>query len=247
MRANGNDECAMNMSDRNETCLIRSCCAAIYLELPPRWRGAASCSTCSALPRWKSSARARKSRRTGCAPSATPTPRRSGFAKSKGEDASRACWQPGESLGQELQGSSSGSKSFRRSSPICSWVCRIFCTPASPKDSTRAPMSRCAAGACRDEFAFEPKDHVALGERFGMDFEAAGRISGARFVVMTRHAGQAAPRAGAIHAGPARARSWLSRGLRALPGARRRRWSAPGNCRNSSRINSRCAAIRAST
>ena len=34
-------------------------------------------------------------------------------------------------------------------------------------------------------FTFEAKDHVALGERIGMDFEAAGRISGARFVVMT--------------------------------------------------------------
>jgi seryl-tRNA synthetase len=33
-------------------------------------------------------------------------------------------------------------------------------------------------------FSFEPKDHVAIGERLGMDFEAAGRISGARFVVM---------------------------------------------------------------
>ncbi len=33
-------------------------------------------------------------------------------------------------------------------------------------------------------FDFEPKDHVALGERLGMDFEAAGRISGARFVVL---------------------------------------------------------------
>ncbi len=32
---------------------------------------------------------------------------------------------------------------------------------------------------------FEPKDHVSIGERLGMDFEAAGRISGARFVVMT--------------------------------------------------------------
>lgn len=32
---------------------------------------------------------------------------------------------------------------------------------------------------------FEPKDHVAIGEPLGMDFEAAGRISGARFVVMT--------------------------------------------------------------
>ena len=34
-------------------------------------------------------------------------------------------------------------------------------------------------------FDFEPLDHVALGEKLGMDFEAAGRISGARFVVMT--------------------------------------------------------------
>ena len=33
-------------------------------------------------------------------------------------------------------------------------------------------------------FDFAPLDHVALGERLGMDFEAAGRISGARFVVL---------------------------------------------------------------
>ncbi|HEY6453584.1 MAG TPA: serine--tRNA ligase [Steroidobacteraceae bacterium] len=34
-------------------------------------------------------------------------------------------------------------------------------------------------------FAFEPRDHVALGEALGqLDFAAAGRIAGARFVVM---------------------------------------------------------------
>lgn len=34
-------------------------------------------------------------------------------------------------------------------------------------------------------FDFEPKDHVALGEALGeLDFEAAGRIAGARFAVM---------------------------------------------------------------
>lgn len=34
------------------------------------------------------------------------------------------------------------------------------------------------------EFTFEPKDHVDLGEALGMlDFEAAGKITGARFVV----------------------------------------------------------------
>ncbi|HEX8757001.1 MAG TPA: serine--tRNA ligase [Steroidobacteraceae bacterium] len=31
---------------------------------------------------------------------------------------------------------------------------------------------------------FDPKDHVALGDGLGLDFEAAARISGARFVVM---------------------------------------------------------------
>ena len=35
------------------------------------------------------------------------------------------------------------------------------------------------------QFAFKPQDHVALGEGLGgMDFEAAARIAGARFVVM---------------------------------------------------------------
>jgi seryl-tRNA synthetase len=35
------------------------------------------------------------------------------------------------------------------------------------------------------EFDFEPLDHVAIGEKLAqMDFEAAGRISGARFVVL---------------------------------------------------------------
>jgi seryl-tRNA synthetase len=35
------------------------------------------------------------------------------------------------------------------------------------------------------EFDFEPKDHVAIGEQLALvDFEAAGRISGARFVVL---------------------------------------------------------------
>jgi seryl-tRNA synthetase len=35
------------------------------------------------------------------------------------------------------------------------------------------------------QFTFEPKDHVEVGARLGLDFDAAARISGARFVVMT--------------------------------------------------------------
>ncbi|MEQ9125521.1 MAG: serine--tRNA ligase, partial [Alphaproteobacteria bacterium] len=40
-----------------------------------------------------------------------------------------------------------------------------------------------AHGAPRN-FAFEPKDHVALGEPLGMDFQAGTKLSGARFVAM---------------------------------------------------------------
>src|SRR5207302_6194873 len=36
-----------------------------------------------------------------------------------------------------------------------------------------------------DLFSFAPRDHVELGERLGgLDFEAAARLSGARFVLM---------------------------------------------------------------
>ena len=34
------------------------------------------------------------------------------------------------------------------------------------------------------EFTFEPKDHVALGEKHGLDFDAGAKLSGSRFVVM---------------------------------------------------------------
>jgi seryl-tRNA synthetase len=34
------------------------------------------------------------------------------------------------------------------------------------------------------KFSFKPQDHVALGEKLGLDFESAGKISGSRFAVM---------------------------------------------------------------
>jgi seryl-tRNA synthetase len=40
-------------------------------------------------------------------------------------------------------------------------------------------------------FNFKPRDHIEIGERLGgLDFEAAARISGARFVVMKSHVAQ---------------------------------------------------------
>ena len=45
---------------------------------------------------------------------------------------------------------------------------------------------RCDAGASRAVFDFKPRDHVEIGEKLKMmDFAAAGKISGARFTVLT--------------------------------------------------------------
>ncbi|NWG47219.1 MAG: serine--tRNA ligase [Alphaproteobacteria bacterium] len=53
--------------------------------------------------------------------------------------------------------------------------------PDGPDES--ANVERHRVGTPR-RFAFEPRDHVALGEPLGMDFEAAARMSGARFVAL---------------------------------------------------------------
>ena len=53
---------------------------------------------------------------------------------------------------------------------------------------TRPRTSSCAAGARLRDFkkeGFEPKQHFEIGEALGlMDFEAAAKISGARFTVL---------------------------------------------------------------
>ena len=68
------------------------------------------------------------------------------------------------------------------------------------------------------EFDFTPLDHVAIGEKLALvDFEAAGRISGARFVVLQGWRCAAAPRADPVHARPAHRRARLHRDLRAVP------------------------------
>ncbi len=91
----------------------------------------------------------------------------------------------GESLGQELQGVDKQLEAIQAqvldlqlglpNIPHAS-------VPDGRDESANVEVRRW--GTAR-QFAFAPKDHVALGERIGMDFEAAGRISGARFVVMT--------------------------------------------------------------
>ena len=129
-------------------------------------------------------------------------------------------------LGESLRRSLQGIETAARGDPGANWpivqmgLPNILhaSVPAGRDEADNVEVRRWGDAA---QFAFEPKDHVAIGERLGMDFEAAGRISGARFVVMTGASGEAAPRSHPVHARLARARARLSRGLRAVSRARR--------------------------
>jgi seryl-tRNA synthetase len=107
-----------------------------------------------------------------------------GMAKAKGQDAAPLLAR-GEALGAELQGVE------RQLEVIQAELARLqmglpnilhTSVPDGRDESANVEVRRW--GTPR-QFAFEPKDHVAIGEPLGMDFEAAGWIAGARFVVMT--------------------------------------------------------------
>jgi len=107
-----------------------------------------------------------------------------GQAKSKGQETA-ALIAAGESLGEQLQGVN------RQLESIQTQVLDLqLGLPNIPHVSVPDGRDEQANVEVRRwgvprQFEFPPKDHVAVGEPLGMDFEAAGRISGARFVVMT--------------------------------------------------------------
>jgi seryl-tRNA synthetase len=107
-----------------------------------------------------------------------------GQAKAKGED-SAALLAIGERLGASLEGVDTGLGAL--TSELSSLQLGLpnllhASVPDGRDESDNVELRRWGEPTRLD---FEPKDHVALGERLGMDFEASGRISGGRFVVMT--------------------------------------------------------------
>ena len=107
-----------------------------------------------------------------------------GFAKSKGQDAAQLL-AAGEALGAALRGIEKRLEIIQgQLTDLQLGLPNILhaSVPDGRDESANVEVRR--FGVPR-EFNFEPKDHVALGEPLGMDFEAAGRISGARFVVMS--------------------------------------------------------------
>jgi seryl-tRNA synthetase len=107
-----------------------------------------------------------------------------GHAKSKGQDAS-ALLAAGESLGAQLLGIDAQLEAIQAQvSSLQLGLPNILHASVPDGKDEQANVEVRRWGVPR-QFEFTPKDHVALGERVGMDFEAAGRISGARFVVLS--------------------------------------------------------------
>jgi seryl-tRNA synthetase len=107
-----------------------------------------------------------------------------GHAKSKGQDAA-ALLAAGESLGEQLQGVEKQLEVIQAEVSTLQLGLPNILHPSVPDGQDEAANVEVRRWGVPRQFDFTPKDHVALGERIGMDFEAAGRMSGARFVVLT--------------------------------------------------------------
>ena len=107
-----------------------------------------------------------------------------GQAKSKGLDAG-ALLAAGESLGGQLQGIDKQLEEIQAQLSTLQLGLPNIPHSSVPDGRDESANVEVRRWGVPRQFDFAPKDHVALGEKIGMDFEAAGRISGARFVVMT--------------------------------------------------------------
>ncbi len=107
-----------------------------------------------------------------------------GHAKSKGQDAAELLGA-GESLGEQLHGIEKKLEMIQAAVSELQLGLPNIPHPSVPDGRDESANIEVRRWGVARQFDFAPKDHVAIGERIGMDFEAAGRISGARFVVLT--------------------------------------------------------------
>jgi seryl-tRNA synthetase len=107
-----------------------------------------------------------------------------GFAKAKAQDATLLL-AAGEALGAALQTIEKRLEVVQAQIADLQLALPNILHASVPEGLDEAANVEVRRFGMPREFTFEPKDHIALGEPLGMDFEAAGRISGARFVVMS--------------------------------------------------------------
>ena len=107
-----------------------------------------------------------------------------GMAKGRGEDAG-ALLARGEQITSELAAADAALTAVQ--SELDGWLLGLpnLLHESVPEGLGEADNREVRRWGTPRGFEFEPLDHVTLGERLGgLDFEAAARISGARFVVM---------------------------------------------------------------
>jgi seryl-tRNA synthetase len=107
-----------------------------------------------------------------------------GHAKSKGQDAAPLL-AAGDSLGATLQGMEKQLEAIQAELAGLQLGLPNILHASVPKGRDESSNVEVRRWGEPTRLPFAPQDHVAIGERLGMDFEAAGRISGARFVVLT--------------------------------------------------------------
>ena len=107
-----------------------------------------------------------------------------GQAKASGEDI-KPLLDEVSSLGESLDGAKSKLNALQFKIDEIAMAIPNIPHPSVPEGFSEDDNLEVLKWGEPKKFDFEPKDHVDLGEMHGIDFAAATKISGARFVVMT--------------------------------------------------------------
>ena len=107
-----------------------------------------------------------------------------GQAKASGEDI-KPLLDEVSSLGESLDGAKSELNALQFKIDVIAMAIPNIPHPSVPEGFSEDDNLEVLKWGEPKKFDFEPKDHVDLGEMHGIDFAAAAKISGARFVVMT--------------------------------------------------------------
>ena len=107
-----------------------------------------------------------------------------GQAKASGEDI-KPLLDEVSSLGESLDGAKSELNALQFQIDEIAMAIPNLPHPSVPEGFSEDDNLEVLKWGEPKKFDFEPKDHVDLGEMHGIDFAAATKISGARFVVMT--------------------------------------------------------------
>ena len=113
-----------------------------------------------------------------------PAPRRWARRRPRGRTR-RRCWPAGRRWAPNCRGREAARGDSGGTRRHCSWGCPICCTPACPTDATRAANVEVRRWGEPRHSISSRRTMSPSASGMGMDFEAAGRISGARFVVMS--------------------------------------------------------------